>query len=156
MVTFKQKSVSCLQALDLPKPKAPNIPVVLVSACALIDRDKRVLLAQRPKGKAMEGLWEFPGGKVDDGETPEYALMRELEEELDIQTRPCSFFPVAFASHSYEEFHLLMPLFTCRVWKGTIVPKEGQSLKWVSPTDIYKYSMPEADLPLVDQLIQVI
>lgn len=156
MVTFKQKNISCAQALDLPKPEAPNVPIVLVSACALIDRDNRVLLAQRPKGKPMEGLWEFPGGKVDEGETPEFALMRELEEELNIQTRPCSFFPIAFASHSYQEFHLLMPLFTCRVWKGAIIPQEGQNLKWVYAKDIYNYSMPEADLPLVDQLIQVI
>lgn len=125
---------------------------MLVAAAAIIDADGRVLIAQRPEGKSMAGLWEFPGGKVHDGETPEYALMRELKEELDIDTRPCCFSPVAFASHSYEDFHLLMPLFACRVWKGSAQGREGQAFKWVWPKDLYGYPMPEADKPLIAQL----
>lgn len=100
----------------------------------------------------MAGLWEFPGGKVDKGETPEYALMRELAEELGIQTRPCCFHPVAFASHSYDDFHLLMPLFACRVWKGDVQKKEHQAFAWVKPKDMLEYPMPAADLPLVTTL----
>ncbi|MEM7680067.1 MAG: (deoxy)nucleoside triphosphate pyrophosphohydrolase [Pseudomonadota bacterium] len=128
------------------------MPVVLVAAAALVDQDGRVLIAQRPEGKTMAGLWEFPGGKVDPGETPEFALMRELEEELGIETRPTCFFPIAFASHSYDDFHLLMPLFVCRHWKGSVVDKEHQALKWVKPSDMHDYPMPAADLPLVAAL----
>lgn len=122
---------------------------VLVSAVALIDRDGRVLLAQRPEGKSMAGLWEFPGGKIEPGETPEAALIRELEEELGINTWASCLAPLTFASHTYDSFHLLMPLFACRKWEGTPIAKEGQTLKWVLPKDLRHYPMPEADIPLV-------
>ena len=122
---------------------------VLVSAVALIDRDGRVLLAQRPVGKSMAGLWEFPGGKVETGETPEAALVRELHEELGIETRQSCLAPLTFASHSYEDFHLLMPLFACRKWNGIVQPKEGQALKWVYPRNFLDYPMPPADIPLI-------
>ena len=124
-------------------------PVVLVAAAALIDVDGRVLLARRPPGKAMAGLWEFPGGKVDPGETPEAALIRELHEELAIDTVHSCLAPLAFASHAYADFHLLMPLFACRVWRGTPTPKEGQELQWVRPARLADYPMPPADIPLV-------
>jgi 8-oxo-dGTP diphosphatase len=156
MVTFTQKISGCHEALDSPPPKPSGLPVVLVAAAALIDTDGRILMAQRPEGKNMAGLWEFPGGKVDDGEVPEYALMRELREELAIETRPGCFFPVAFASHSYKRFHLLMPLFTCRVWDGTPRPQEGQAIKWLAPQTLYDLDMPEADIPLIDQLVQFV
>ena len=123
--------------------------IVLVSAVALIDRDGRVLLAQRPEGKSMAGLWEFPGGKVEPGETPEAALIRELHEELGIETWQSCLAPLTFASHSYEEFHLLMPLFACRKWEGIVQPKEQQALKWVLARDLSKYPMPAADIPLI-------
>ena len=122
---------------------------VLVSAVALIDVDGRILLAQRPEGKSMAGLWEFPGGKVENGETPEIALIRELEEELGINTWQSCLAPLTFASHSYESFHLLMPLFACRKWEGTPQSKEGQALKWVKPNDLKMYPMPAADVPLI-------
>jgi 8-oxo-dGTP diphosphatase len=152
MVQFKQKHIGCEEALNLPPPQCVQKPVVLVAAAALIDGDGRVLMAQRPAGKTMAGLWEFPGGKVHDGETPEFALMRELEEELGIQTRPCCFSAIAFASHGYDDFHLLMPLFACRVWKGIPQPKEGQSLKWLRPNEMFALPMPDADMPLAAQL----
>ena len=120
---------------------------ILVSAVALIDPDGRVLLAQRPEGKSMAGLWEFPGGKVEAGETPEAALIRELEEELGINTWQSCLAPLTFASHTYEDFHLLMPLFACRKWQGIPQPQEGQSLKWVRKQDLRSYPMPAADLP---------
>lgn len=123
--------------------------VVLVSAVALIDKDGRVLLAQRPEGKSMAGLWEFPGGKVEAGETPEQALIRELKEELGIDTWASCLAPLAFASHSYDDFHLLMPLFACRKWEGITVPQEGQVLKWVAAKDLSTYPMPPADTPLL-------
>ncbi len=122
---------------------------VLVSAVALIDRDGRVLLAQRPEGKSMAGLWEFPGGKVEGGETPEAALVRELHEELGIETWTSCLAPLTFASHTYDDFHLLMPLFACRKWNGIVQPKEGQTLKWVYPKDFSNYPMPPADIPLI-------
>ena len=122
---------------------------VLVSAVALIDRDGRVLLAQRPEGKSMAGLWEFPGGKVEDDETPEAALVRELHEELGIETRNSCLAPLTFASHSYEDFHLLMPLFACRKWNGIVQPKEGQALKWIYPSNFSDYPMPPADIPVI-------
>jgi len=122
---------------------------VLVSAVALIDRDGRILLAQRPEGKSMAGLWEFPGGKVEHGETPEAALIRELHEELGIDTWASCLAPLTFASHSYEDFHLLMPLFACRKWEGIPRALEGQVLKWVRPADLRSYPMPPADIPLI-------
>ena len=122
--------------------------LVLVSAVALIDADGRVLLAQRPEGKSMAGLWEFPGGKVEQGETPEAALIRELHEELGINTWSSCLAPLTFASHSYDDFHLLMPLFACRKWEGIVTPREGQSLKWVRAIDLKLYPMPPADIPL--------
>lgn len=122
---------------------------VLVSAVALIDRDGRVLLAQRPEGKSMAGLWEFPGGKVEQGETPEAALIRELHEELGIETWSSCLAPLTFASHSYDDFHLLMPLFACRRWDGTPQSREGQALKWVRAGDLRHYPMPPADIPLI-------
>jgi 8-oxo-dGTP diphosphatase len=122
---------------------------VLVSAVALIDRDGRVLLAQRPEGKSMAGLWEFPGGKVEVGETPEAALIRELEEELGISTWKSCLAPLTFASHAYEDFHLLMPLFICRKWEGMPQPRENQTLKWVRKQELRSYDMPAADVPLI-------
>ena len=145
--------MNCSEALALPRPERPSgLPIVLVAAASLVDKQGRVLLAQRPEGKSMAGLWEFPGGKVDDGENPEYALMRELEEELGIETRECCFSTLGFASPAYDDFHLLMPLFVCRVWRGEIVAMEGQKFDWVHPKDMYDYPMPEADIPLIYQL----
>jgi len=125
------------------------VKIVLVSAVALIDVDGRVLLAQRPEAKSMAGLWEFPGGKVEAGETPEKALIRELEEELGIDTWESCLAPLTFASHSYEDFHLVMPLFACRKWQGIPQSREGQSLKWVRARDLSSYPMPPADIPLI-------
>lgn len=127
-------------------------PLLLVAACALIDVDGRVLLARRPEGKKMAGLWEFPGGKLDPGETPEAALIRELREELGIDVSAACLAAFAFASHSYERFHLLMPLYLCRRWKGVVQAKEGQALAWVRPERLTDYKMPPADLPLVPLL----
>lgn len=128
-------------------PKA--VKVVLVSAVALIDAEGRVLLARRPEGKSMAGLWEFPGGKVEPGETPEAALVRELHEELGIDTWASCLAPLTFASHTYDTFHLLMPLFACRKWQGIPHPKEDQALAWVRPERLRDYPMPPADLPLI-------
>ena len=123
--------------------------IILVSAVALIDPDGRVLLAQRPEGKSMAGLWEFPGGKVEAGETPEDALVRELHEELGIETWSSCLAPLTFASHTYDDFHLLMPLFACRKWDGIVQGKEGQKLVWVHAKDLNKYPMPPADIPII-------
>ena len=128
------------------------LPIVLVAAVALVDPDGRILLAQRPPGKPMAGLWEFPGGKVDAGETPEAALIRELHEELGIDTRTSCLAPFTFASHAYETFHLLMPLYVCRQWQGTATAREGQKLAWVRVSRMGKYPMPPADVPLVAML----
>ena len=122
---------------------------LLVSAVALIDTDGRVLLAQRPEGKSMAGLWEFPGGKVEAMETPEVALVRELKEELGINTWKSCLAPLTFASHTYDNFHLLMPVFVCRKWNGIVSPQEGQALAWVEPKKLRNYSMPAADIPLI-------
>lgn len=130
--------------------------IVLVSAVALIDVDGRVLLAQRPEGKSMAGLWEFPGGKVEAGETPEAALIRELQEELGIGTWDSCLAPLTFASHKYDDFHLLMPLFACRKWEGIPCAKEGQVLKWVRGNDLRSYPMPAADLPLIPALREIL
>jgi 8-oxo-dGTP diphosphatase len=127
-------------------------PVVLVVAVALVDADGRILLAQRPEGKPLAGLWEFPGGKVHDGETPEEALIRELKEELGVDTAASCLAPFTFASHRYETFHLLMPLYVCRKWRGTPEPREGQRLAWVRPMKLADYPMPPADKPLVAML----
>ncbi len=127
-------------------------PILLVAAAALVDPDGRVLIAQRPERKAMAGLWEFPGGKVQPGETPEAALVRELREELAIETRGSCLAPIAFASHGYDDFHLLMPLFACRVWAGVPRGTEGQRLAWVAPVRLADYPMPPADLPLIPLL----
>ena len=126
-----------------------NLPVVLVAAVALIDADGRVLLARRPEGKPMAGLWEFPGGKVEPGETPEAALVRELAEELAIDITESCLAPLTFASHAYDDFHLLMPLYVARVWKGLVTAREGQALKWAWPRDMAALPMPPADQPLV-------
>ncbi len=127
-------------------------PMLLVVALALVDSEGRVLVARRPQGKPMAGLWEFPGGKVADGETPEAALIREMGEELDIDTAESCLAPFTFASHDYDDFHLLMPLYVCRVWQGVVTPREGQELKWVRPADLVDYPMPPADKPLVAML----
>ena len=123
--------------------------LVLVAACALIDADSRVLIAQRPQGKPMAGLWEFPGGKFEAGERPEQTLIRELREELGIAVSELCLAPLTFASHSYPDFHLLMPLFACRKWQGIPTPQEGQTLAWVRPQNLRGYPMPPADLPLI-------
>jgi 8-oxo-dGTP diphosphatase len=131
-----------------PAPRA-GLPVVLVAAIALLDADNRVLLAQRPAGKSMAGLWEFPGGKIEAGETPEAALIRELHEELGIDIRASCLAPLTFASHSYETFHLLMPLYICRQWRGRLMPREGQQTAWVRGHQLRTYPMPPADEPLI-------
>lgn len=123
--------------------------LLLVTAVALIDTDGRILLAQRPEGKSLAGLWEFPGGKVEAGETPEAALIRELREELGIDTKESCLAPLTFASHSYDDFHLLMPLFACRRWQGIPTPREGQTLAWVRAKELRNYPMPPADIPLI-------
>ena len=139
---------SCLEAEN----RAGASPVLVVAAVALVDADGRVLLAKRPKDKVMAELWEFPGGKLLPGETPEAALVRELAEELAIDITESCLAPISFASHSYEDFHLLMPLFVCWVWKGKASPAEGQQLKWVFPEDLGDYPMLPADLPLTAML----
>jgi 8-oxo-dGTP diphosphatase len=129
-----------------------GLPILTVVAVALVDADGRVLLAQRPEGKAMAGLWEFPGGKIHAGESPEAALIRELKEEIDIDVTEACLAPFTFASHRYEKFHLLMPLYVCRRWKGTLRAREGQTLAWVRPVKLGDYPMPPADIPLVAML----
>lgn len=137
-------------------PPLPYLKTVLVAAVILLDADNRILLAQRPAGKSMAGLWEFPGGKVQDGETPEYALIREMAEELGIMTGADCLQPLVFASHSYDDFHLLMPVYACRTWKGTPTAMEGQNLKWVNVTDLRNYPMPPADIPLIPLIHQLL
>lgn len=129
-----------------------SLPILTVVACALVDADGRVLLAQRPEGKALAGLWEFPGGKIHPGESPEQALIRELKEELDIDVRESCLAPLTFASHAYETFHLLMPLYACRRWEGVLRPREGQAVTWVKPNRLGDYPMPPADKPLIAML----
>ena len=137
-------------------PPLPYLKTILVSAVLLIDADGRILIAQRPEGKAMAGYWEFPGGKVESGETPEYALIRELKEELGIMTGVDCLQPVTFASHSYDDFHLLMPLFACRTWKGTITGCEGQNIKWVHKNDLKNKNLLPADIPLIPLIHQLV
>ena len=130
--------------------------LVLVAACALVDADGRVLLAQRPEGKSLAGLWEFPGGKVESGENPEETLIRELNEELGITVARACLAPLSFASHAYETFHLLMPLYVCRRWEGEVTGREGQALTWVRPARLRDYPMPPADEPLVAALLDLL
>jgi 8-oxo-dGTP diphosphatase len=130
--------------------------LVLVAACSLVDADGRVLLAQRPQGKPMAGLWEFPGGKVEHGERPEQTLIRELKEELGITVSEDCLAPLTFASHAYPDFHLLMPLYVCRRWEGTVTATEGQQLAWVRPNRLRDYDMPPADVPLVSHLMALL
>ncbi len=130
--------------------------LTLVVACALIDIDNRVLIAQRPEGKQLAGLWEFPGGKLEPGERPEPALIRELREELGIEVKEACLAPLTFASHAYETFHLLMPLYICRRWEGTVSSKEGQALAWVRANKLRDYPMPPADIPLIPPLIDLL
>jgi 8-oxo-dGTP diphosphatase len=133
-----------------------SLKLVLVAACALVDADGRVLIAQRPTGKAMAGLWEFPGGKVEAGERPEQTLIRELREELSIVISEACLAPLTFASHSYPDFHLLMPLYVCRRWEGMVTATEGQRLAWVKPNRLRDYEMPPADVPLVSHLMALL
>jgi 8-oxo-dGTP diphosphatase len=133
-----------------------SVKLVLVAACALIDPDGRVLIAQRPQGKSMAGLWEFPGGKVEAGERPEQSLIRELNEELGIAVKEECLAPLTFASHLYSDFHLLMPLYVCRRWEGIVGPREGQNLKWVRPGALRDYPMPPADEPLIPHLVTLL
>jgi 8-oxo-dGTP diphosphatase len=130
--------------------------LVLVVACALIDTDGRILLAQRPPGSKMAGLWEFPGGKVEAGERPEQALIRELDEELGIKVAEACLAPLTFASHAYDDFHLLMPLYVCRRWEGIAMPREGQNLAWARPNRLRDYEMPPADAPLIPHLMALL
>jgi len=132
------------------------VTLLLVAACALVDTDGRVLVTRRPEGKAMAGLWEFPGGKVEAGETPEASLVRELREELGVDTWSSCLAPLTFASHAYDDFHLLMPLYVCRAWEGIARPLEGQALKWVRPRDLRALDMPPADAPLIAPLIDLL
>ena len=129
-----------------------SVKIVLVAACALVDADGRVLLARRPPGRSLAGLWEFPGGKVETGERPEEALIREMSEELGIEIAEACLAPLTFASHTYPEFHLLMPLYACRRWKGAVTAREGQELAWVRPSRLTEYPMPPADEPLCAML----
>ncbi len=158
VIRFEATRDDLFGTVDIPEanPLAPDTqtgkPLLLVSACALIDSDNRVLLARRPEGKKMAGLWEFPGGKLNPGETPEQALIRELKEELDIDVAESCLAAFAFASHDYDRFHLLMPLFLCRRWKGTPTGLEGQALAWVRPNRLADYDMPAADKPLIPLL----
>ena len=133
-----------------------DIKLTLVVACALIDADKRVLIAQRPEGKALAGLWEFPGGKVERGERPETTLIRELHEEIGITVSEACLAPLTFASHTYDDFHLLMPLYICRRWEGSVIAREGQKLAWVRANKLRDYNMPPADLPLIPHLIDLL
>ena len=134
----------------------PEFKLTLVVACALIDADKRVLIAQRPQGKSMAGLWEFPGGKVEPGERPETTLIRELKEEIGIDVSEPCLAPLTFASHAYETFHLLMPLYVCRRWEGFPTAREGQRLAWVRANKLRDYPMPPADIPLIPHLIDLL
>ena len=133
-----------------------GIKLTLVVACALVDPDKRVLLAQRPPGKTLAGLWEFPGGKVEPGERPEATLIRELDEEIGIAVKEACLAPLTFASHAYDDFHLLMPLYICRRWEGQVTAREGQNLAWVRVNKLRDYEMPPADIPLIPHLIDLL
>ena len=133
-----------------------DIKLILVVACALVDADNRVLIAQRPQGKTLAGLWEFPGGKLEPGERPEATLIRELHEEIGITVKEACLAPLTFASHGYDDFHLLMPLYICRRWEGDVIAREGQNLAWVRANKLREYKMPPADLPLIPHLIDLL
>jgi 8-oxo-dGTP diphosphatase len=133
-----------------------DLKLTLVVACALVDADGRVLITQRPEGKVLAGLWEFPGGKLEPGERPEASLIRELQEEIGITVQEACLAPLTFASHAYDDFHLLMPLYICRRWEGPVVPREGQKLAWVRPNKLRDYPMPPADIPLIPHLIDLL
>ena len=133
-----------------------NVNVTLVVACALVDADRRVLIAQRPPGKSLAGLWEFPGGKLEPGEQPEATLIRELHEEIGITVKEACLAPLTFASHAYDDFHLLMPLYICRRWEGEVIAREGQNLAWVRANKLRDYKMPPADIPLIPPLIDLL
>jgi len=137
-------------------PEGDALDLLLVVACALIDSDNRVLIAQRPKGKQLADLWEFPGGKLNPGERPEQALIRELEEEIGIVVKEACLAPLTFASHAYDDFHLVMPLYVCRRWDGFVAAREGQALKWVNAKDLRNFPMPPADRPLIAPLIELL
>ena len=141
--------MGCHNAIETETPPLNPPPTVLVAAVILVDRDGRILLSRRPPGKPLAGMWEFPGGKVEKGELPETALIRELKEELDIHTAPSCLAPLTFASHTYESFHLLMPVYICRVWKGTPKAMENQTLAWATVDSLDDYDMPPADIPLI-------
>jgi 8-oxo-dGTP diphosphatase len=143
---------------DPPKHflRMADFKLTLVVACALVDADKRVLIAQRPPGKALAGLWEFPGGKLEPGERPEQTLIRELREEIGITVKEACLAPLTFASHAYNDFHLLMPLYICRRWEGDVIAREGQNLAWVRANKLRDYPMPEADVPLIPHLIDLL
>ena len=138
------------------RARMARIKLTLVAACALVDADKRVLIAQRPPGKTMAGLWEFPGGKIEPGERPEQTLIRELQEEIGITVSEPCLAPLAFASHAYDDFHLLMPLYICRRWEGSVTAREGQALAWVRANKLRGYPMPPADIPLIPHLIDLL
>ena len=137
-------------------PRMTDIKLTLVVACALVDADKRVLITQRPPGKALAGLWEFPGGKLERGERPEQTLIRELHEEIGITVKADCLAPLTFASHAYDDFHLLMPLYICRRWDGEVIAREGQQLAWVRANRLRDYKMPPADIPLIPHLIDLL
>ena len=138
------------------RARMAQIKLTLVAACALVDADKRVLIAQRPPGKTMAGLWEFPGGKIEPGERPEQTLIRELQEEIGITVSEPCLAPLTFASHAYDDFHLLMPLYICRRWEGSVTAREGQALAWVRANRLRDYPMPPADIPLIPHLIDLL
>ena len=142
--------------ITAPDGSTAGLRLLVVAACALVDRDGRVLVAQRPPGKPMAGLWEFPGGKLAPGETPEACLIRELREELGVDTEASCLAPLTFASHGYEGFHLLMPLYVCRVWRGEPMSREGQSLRWLRPNALRELAMPAADRPLIPVLEELL
>lgn len=146
--------MSCYEAGAIVAP--PPAKIVHVAAVVLVDRDGRILLAQRPEGKSMAGMWEFPGGKIEPGETAEAALVRELKEELDIDTRASCLAPLTFVSHAYDSFHLMMMVYVCRVWKGFVTPQENQKIAWAFARDLRSYVMPAADLPIIPVLEELL
>jgi 8-oxo-dGTP diphosphatase len=149
-------SICLRRPLEEHLHRMTDIKLTLVVACALVDADNRVMIAQRPEGKALAGLWEFPGGKIEPGERPEQALIRELYEEIGITVSAACLAPLTFASHAYESFHLLMPLYICRRWEGEVIAREGQALTWVRANRLRDYPMPAGDIPLIPHLIDLL